>query len=141
LALNWGNVDNFVDDFIIKLNNDLVRNQLIMMTYAAGTRKLACVASQADTITQNMQLHGISGKLGSSSEGQGAPSKGKNSPTRNFYKGKQNDYSNKVSSVDGKKGGSDDNEEETPEDRLDEYMNEFKCNKTEATTMFKELRA
>ena len=58
LALERGNVDEFIDDFIEKLENPTVRHELITKTYATGTRTLACVASHADTIAQNLRLHG-----------------------------------------------------------------------------------
>jgi hypothetical protein len=91
LALERGNVDNFVDDFVKKLCNDTFRNELIMKSYSTGTRTLAYVVSQADTITQSLRLHGIMGakvRAGSGGmAGQGTFPKGKYFQPKRFSGG------------------------------------------------------
>jgi hypothetical protein len=72
LALERGNVDEFIDEFIEKLSNDTVKLELVTKTYSTRTRTLACVASHADTITQNLQLHGMLEKDSSSGTGSGS---------------------------------------------------------------------
>jgi hypothetical protein len=76
-----------------------------MKTYSAGTRTLACIASHADTITQNLGLHGMMGaKAAGSSSGSGGFQRGKNyQPKSVSGRGRQSNYSNKdvnVAAVD-----------------------------------------
>jgi hypothetical protein len=99
-----------------------------MKTYSASTRTLACVASQADTMTQNLHLHELMGAKGAGSggmAGQGTFPKGRNFQPKSFSgRGRQNNFSNRdvnVAAADGMVGidGADEvdgNDEEEEED-------------------------